>query len=131
VKLVQQFATVRIMELDEEGRFHFASKMLTGSLSWLYADEPTNFSIMGYSIDTLMTWEDQESIDGAPTLDGKTLVTTMVTTAAEGYFTSGWTKSTRITHSLSQAGEMVIAVISPEGTYLQWLARKPAEAAAA
>jgi hypothetical protein len=41
VKLVQQFATVRIMELDEARRFHFASKMLTGSFSWLYADEPT------------------------------------------------------------------------------------------
>ena len=33
VKLVQQFGTVRIMELDEQGRFHFASKMLTGETS--------------------------------------------------------------------------------------------------
>ena len=124
VKLVQQFATVRKMEVDEEGRFHFASKMLTGSFSWLYIDDPTVFSIMGYSIDTLMTWEDQAEIDGTPTLDGKTLVTTMVTTAAEGYFNAGWTKTTRITHSLNQQGEMVINVIAPEGSYLQWLARE-------
>lgn len=124
VKVVQQFATVRKMELDEQGRFHFASKMLTGSFSWLHADSPTTFSVMGYSIDTLMTWEDQAEIDGAPTLDGKTLVTTMVTTAADGYVTTGWTTTTRITHSLTQQGDMVIDVISPDGSYLQWLARE-------
>ena len=49
----------------------------------------------------------------------------MVTTAADGYFSAGWTKTTRITHSLTQAGEMVVDVIAPEGNYLQWLVRKP------
>jgi hypothetical protein len=82
---------------------------------------------MGYSIDTRLTWEDQATTDdGTPSLDGKLCVTTMVTTAADGYIMSGWTKTTRITHALNQRGEMVVTVVDPAGQYLQWLAREPA-----
>lgn len=64
---------------------------------------------------TLVTWEN----------DGHTLVSTMTTTAAEGYFTSGWTATTRIEHTLED-GELVIKTIAPEGTYLMWMERSKA-----
>jgi hypothetical protein len=89
------------------------------------------FSVMGYSIDTRLTWEDQEiTDDGTASLDGKLCVTTMVTTAADGYLLSGWTKTTRITHALNERGDMVVTVIDPAGQYLQWLTREPSDRSA-
>ena len=88
--------------------------MLTGGYERLRAYEETVFSIMGYSIKTMITWED----------GGNTVVSTMETTAEEGYFTAGWSKTTRITHTLDRASdEMVVNTIAEEGSYLMWLAR--------
>jgi len=89
--------------------------MLTGSWNELHADEPTTFSLLGYSIDTLVTWEN----------DGTRLVSTMKTTAADGYFTSGWSTTTIITHELHD-GELVVQTIAPEGEYTMWFTRGPA-----
>ena len=46
-----------------------------GSWNEINADQQRTFSVLGYTIDTIVTWED----------DGRTLVSTMTTTAAGGH----------------------------------------------
>ena len=111
-KLLQAFTAQREMVIDENGQFLFKSKMLTGSWNSLHADEPTNFAVLGYSVDTLVAWED----------GGKMLVSTCKTTAADGYLTSGWTATTRITHTLD-GDDLVITTIAEEGQYRMWMKR--------
>ena len=73
-KLLQHWVAMREFRREADGALLFRSKMLTGFWNELHPEEPTNFSVLGYSIDTLVTWED----------DGATLVATMKTTAADG-----------------------------------------------
>ena len=72
-KLLQHWVAMREFRREADGALLFRSKMLTGFWNELHPEEPTNFSVLGYSIDTLVTWED----------DGATLVATMKTTAAD------------------------------------------------
>ena len=46
--------------------------MCAGSWNEINADQQKTFSVLGYTIDTIVTWED----------NGHTLVSTMTTTAA-------------------------------------------------
>ena len=103
-----------------DGTFILRAKMLTGSWNELPADTPTNFSVLGYSVDTIVTWEN----------GGTTLVNTSTTTAADGYFASGWTSTTRIEHELTAEGELCIRTITPDGEYCYWMTREPPAAAA-
>ena len=113
-KLIMSFTAEREFTLDDDGAFLFGSKMLTGSYNRLHAYEETIFSVMGYTIKTMITWED----------GGDTVVSTMETTAEDGYFTSGWSKTTRITHTLDrERDEIVVNTIAAEGSYLMWLGR--------
>ena len=112
-KLLQQFTAQRQFVMDGD-RVLFRSKMLTGSWNELHADEPTTFTVLGYTIDTLVTWEDE----------GKLLVSTMKTTADDGYFTSGWQATTRITHAVTPDGELEITTIAAEGQYKMWMTRQ-------
>ena len=118
-KLLQAFTAQRDFIIDESGQFLFRSKMLTGSWNELHADSPTTFTLLGYTVDTLVTWEQT----------GKLLVSTMKTKADDGYFTSGCDTTTRITHQV-KADELEVATITPEGTYTMWFARDAAPAAA-
>lgn len=111
-KLLQQFTAQREFLMDVGG-FLFRSKMLTGSWNELRVDSPTVFSVLGYTVDTLITWEDE----------GRRLVSTMKTTAAEGVLTSGWTSTTRIAHELDERGELIVTTIAPEGQYRMWMSR--------
>jgi hypothetical protein len=77
------FTAEREFKVDEGG-FVLASKMLGGFWNQLHADEPTTFSVMGYTIETLVTWED----------GGNTLVSTCTTHSAEGYIAAAWTTTT-------------------------------------
>ena len=112
-KLLQAFTAQREFVIDDANRFFFKSKMLTGSWNGLHPDCPTNFSVLGYSIETLVTWEDE----------GRLLVSTMKTTASDGFITSGWDSTTRITHALQEDGELLITTIAPEGQYCMWMKR--------
>ena len=118
-KLLQKFTPQRECKFVQGGddqtekRFLFRSKMLTGTWNELAPDEPTTFSVLGYNIDTLVTWEE----------DGRLLVATTKTTASDGYFTSGWTATTRITHAVTANGEMEIVTITPEGEYKMYMTR--------
>jgi hypothetical protein len=107
--LLQQFTAQREFLEDGDG-FLFRSKMLTGSWNELRINVPTTFTVLGYTIDTLITWEDE----------GQLLVSTMKTTSADGYIISGSTNTTRITHAID-AGELVITTITPEGQYRMWM----------
>lgn len=111
-KLLQQFTAQREFCFDADG-FLFRSKMLTGSWNELRVDTPTVFSVLGYTVDTLITWEENASV----------LVSTMKTTAADGYFTSGWSATTRIAHAIC-AGELVVTTITPEGEYRMTMTRQ-------
>jgi len=113
-KLLQQFTAQREFVGEADGRFLFRSKMLTGSWNELHPDTPTTFSVLGYTVDTLVTWED----------GGKLLVSTMKTTASDGYFTSGWEAVTRITHAITADGELAVTTIAPEGEYVMWMTRE-------
>ena len=46
--------------------------MCAGSWNEISADQPTTFTVLGYTVDTLVTWEN----------GGRTLVSTMTSTAA-------------------------------------------------
>ena len=107
--LLQQFTAQREFLEDGDG-FLFRSKMLTGSWNELRVNVPTTFTVLGYTIDTLITWEDE----------GQLLVSTMTTTSADGYIISGMTNTTRITHAID-ADELVITTITPEGQYRMWM----------
>lgn len=107
--LLQQFTAQREFLEDGDG-FQFRSKMLTGSWNELRVNVPTTFTVLGYTIDTLITWEDE----------GQLLVSTMKTTSADGYIISGSTNTTRITHAID-AGELVITTITSEGQYRMWM----------
>ena len=114
-KLLQQFAAQREFRLPTPGEpLLFRSKMLTGSWDELNPDTPTVFSVLGYTVDTLVTWEN----------GGRTLVSTMTTTAADGYVLSGWSTTTRITHELTVDGELEVNTIAPEGEYKFWMTRE-------
>merc|ERR1712087_125947 len=117
-KLLQQFSAEREFVVSAGKPFLFRSKMLTGSWNELTPDDPTTFSVLGYSIHTLVTWENQ----------GTTLVSTMRTTAEDGWLTSGWSTTTRITHELTEAGELLVTTIAPEGEYRMWMRRNTAPA---
>ena len=112
-KLLRQFSAQREFCLPPGKPLLFRSKMLTGSWNELNPDMPTVFSVLGYTINTLVTWED----------DGRTLVSTMTTTASEGYVFSGWTSTTRITHEVTGDGELEVTTIAPEGEYKFWARR--------
>ena len=78
-------------------------------------NDPTNFSVMGYSIVATLTWED----------DGTTFVSTTVTSATEGYITSAWSTTTRMLHRIVD-GEMEVTTIEPNGDqYKSWLTKQP------
>jgi len=108
-KFLMQFVAQREFLEDDDG-FLFRSKMLTGSWNELRVATPTTFSVLGYKVDTLITWEE----------DGRLLVSKMDTTAAEGYFTSGWSTMTRITHERA-GNELLITTQAPEGQYRMWM----------
>lgn len=116
------FVAERKFALDAKG-FVLTSKMLgfdvlTKLWNSCYVDEPTEFSVLGYTVVATLTWEDE----------GRTLVSTTVTTAADGYVLSGWTATTRMTHRIDEeTGEMVCVTIAPEGEYANWLSKQPAE----
>ena len=112
-KLLQAFTAQREMIIDGNGEFLFRSKMLTGSWNELHCDVPTTFTVLGYTVDTLVAWED----------DGALLVSTMKTTAEDGYISSGWTATTRITHAVV-GDELEITTIAAEGQYKMWMARE-------
>ena len=111
-KLLQAFTAQREFVVEADGRFLFRSKMLTGSGNELHIDEPTVFSVLGYTVDTLVTLE-----------AGPLLVSTCTTTAADGFVTSGWTETTRITHAIDENGELVITTIASAGEYRMWMTR--------
>ncbi len=96
------FTAEREFKMDEGG-FVLASKMLGGFWNQLHANEPTKFEVLGYSIQTLVTWED----------DGRTLVSTMTTHSAEGYIAAAWTTTTRITHTITEGGARTSQTESP------------------
>ena len=58
-KLLQAFTAQREMIIDGNGEFLFRSKMLTGSWNELHCDVPTTFTVLGYTVDTLVAWEDE------------------------------------------------------------------------
>ena len=111
-RFLQAFTAQREMVIDESGKFLFKSKMLTGSWNELHCDEPTVFSVLGYTIDTLVAWEN----------DGSLLVSTCKTTAADGFVTTGWTATTRITHEVV-GDELEITTIAADGQYKMWMTR--------
>jgi hypothetical protein len=120
-KLLQQFAAQREFRLPTPGEpLLFRSKMLTGSWDELNPDTPTVFSVLGYTVDTLVTGE----------TGGRTLVSTMTTTAADGYVLSGWSTTTRITHELTEDGELEVNTIAPEGEYKFWMTQEASAPAA-
>ena len=111
-KLLQHFEAAREFVQSPDGTFVFRSKMLTGSWNELGLNEPTTFSVLGYTIDTLVTWEEDCM-----------LVSTMKTTAAEGFVSAGWTATTRITHAI-EGEELCVTTIAPDGSYKMWLRRQ-------
>ena len=115
-KLCQQFKAQREFIAPPGKSFLLRAKMLTGSWNELHANEPTTFSVLGYTVDTLVTWEN----------DGRTLVSTMTTTAADGWVMSGWTSTSRITHELTMDGELEVNTIVPEGEYKMWFSKDSA-----
>ena len=115
-KLLQVFVAEREFVLEADGRLLFRSKMLTGSWNELHVDTPSTFSVLGYTIEAVLTWED----------DGRTLVSTTKTTAADGYFSSGWTATTRMTHTMVGT-ELEITTIAPEGQYKYWMSKDEAK----
>ena len=113
-KLLQAFTSQREFALNESGRFELRSRMLTGSWNSVEpAVEPTAFSVLGYTIDTLVTWRD----------GGKMLVSTCTTSAADGYVLSGWSKTGHIEHWLDESDRLVVRTVTPEGNYLMWMTR--------
>ena len=48
----------------------------------------------------------------------------MKTTAAEGFITSGWQTTTRITHTIDADGLLCITTIAPEGEYQMFMTRE-------
>ena len=100
-KFLQGFTAQRHFVVDKRG-FVLKAKMLTGSWNGLHADDPSNFTVLGYSIDTLVSWEG----------DGKLLVSTCTTTAADGWVTSGWSATARIEHAL-EGEELCISYVDP------------------
>ena len=113
-KLCQQFKAQREFVVPPGKPFLLRAKMLTGSWNELHANEPTTFSVLGYTVETLVTWENE----------GRTLVSTMTTTAADGWVMSGWTSTSRITHKLTADGELEVNTTVPEGEYKMWFAKE-------
>ena len=117
-RLMTNFVAERKFFLDGD-RFMLTTKMLgfdTIKKFWNTCpmNEPTSFSVLGYSIVATLTWED----------DGNTFVSTTVTTSEEGYVLSGWTTTTRMTHRIEPNGEMAVTTIEPNGDrYTNWLTK--------
>ena len=44
---------------------------------------------------------------------------------AEGYVLSGWSSTTRMTHALTDSGELKVVTVTAQGEYAMWMTRKP------
>ena len=124
-RLMTNFIAERKFSVDERGKFMLTSKMLGFDVIkkfWnsCYVDEPTTFSVLGYSIVATLAWED----------DGKAFCSTTVTTAEDGFFFKGWTATTRMVHRLTDDGELEVTTISPDASYRNWFRKLSDEEAA-
>lgn len=124
-QLMKNFIAERKFSVDDKGKFLLTSKMLGFDVIkkfWnsCYVDDPTTFSVLGYTIVATLGWED----------GGTTFASTTVTTAADGLFLKGWTATTRMTHRITDDGELEVTTISPDASYKNWFRKLSDEEAA-